>query len=314
MLSVLLVPAAIGAVDSDWQEERRDVTFQQTGSGATATSRGDGDRIELDFDAATGAIDYVFTDTGDGTILRLEHRVAGLIEWQDLDGDGRYSLGDRTVHRTSLQDATHTVSSQESSDGHRVEARYTILGEAADGDPLDDPDVPTGTFTIAFDVLERTIQRDGATITPTEVPIVLSTQDFPFREDGTELAFEVRLRSDTALDRTGGDQPVATTRQNHTTFYSWSPEATIDGQTVAGRVTELVRSPLEPTGAGVYHAFARGDVAQHARMGTSREATVLPDMLPRLLPEGDAALFAAGALLMAGIVGVPAVQKMRRRR
>lgn len=226
-LVVLLAPLiaqaqapSFGARDKAWELETRELDLQSQTSGFTYTSVRNStlgtDTWRLQFDAASASFVLDVNATRpQAAEVQLKARLRSLIEFQDLDGDGRLGLGDPVVQQFLFADGGGWIETLSHPDGSREPvAHYWLRGARVD---INFHALANGTW--------------GPSGSPTAMPFEVRIQSFPYATDNqTNLALEWRVQ--TPVVPSG--HALATPNQPLRAYLAWTPP--VDS---AGNVSEF---------------------------------------------------------------------------
>lgn len=302
VIAATLVPGAVGPLlepelDPAWSREDRQVSASWTprtfALESTRDSEDAQDTIQVAFDRDDGVLRYTLdADRPDNVSLDYHLRVHGLIEFEDLDGDGRYGLGDPVLKTFPVAEMSPEPVRVESLDGGRKEATASYRL----------PDHVQSRFQVEVLMTPGRDVGAGALLDPTHVRLTLGVEDFPFEEDrATRLAADVRW--DARLDRI--DAGVADEQDRFLFRHRWDPAAIVAGTSIP--VNTTVQSYTAASGDQTIVAFSYGDPEdlEHTSMvGTDRFSSDLDDRIIRSIV-GEWHLYLIGLAAAGLLVGVP---------
>lgn len=244
--------------------------------------------IEIEFDArsATIRVEHENETRAESRETAIVVRLRQLVEYRDLDGDGRFTSADEAVQRHAVQDLP-VRTRQAAVPGTSVSVEYTL---AAGGVlALDFRAVPSHGAAVKFDV---------------------RIEGYPFLENGTRLALETITSSSVEIDLEDDDEGLSSSAQGGA-YYRWITQADVDGtaQTVAvsvvetkgGETAEHVVTFNYPAGRRILH---------DPEVGFEKALAAVRDVAERLV-RGDARLFAVGVALAATLVVATTLLKLR---
>lgn len=306
--------------DANWAREERTLEFTHDEDGffyqSHRVSNLGEDLIEGTFalDEATFTYRFVSTEPENETTLTADVQFARLVEYRDMNFDGRYGLGDRpvqTIRMPDVQGETMNVRGGVTDDVYRVDVVY----------PLNDSGIPVGgsealdqqTLTIEFVVAPTTHVEEGQTIQPTQAWFKVRVNNFDYQENDTRLAMVTGLTANRALDP--ADSQVRGVEGFHDVVYRWQASSSSGLLRDVHLVQDTAAGDAAAQTADVIFSYARGPQAGHsASVETVRyEAHMLPELLEPLLT-GDWRFYSVGILISLAAVAGPAYAKTRRSR
>lgn len=295
-LLILLLATSFGAGASserEWSTEPRSVTAWPDGGGfAVRSTRDSGvasDEIAADYDARSAALALTLRSVDpDEATVALTFALVAVTEFQDTDGDGRYTLGEPVVRRVEVPGTPATTALHPLPDGGWV-------ATSTHGLPPPPGTVPTGAATPRLEVsLEARHAPDGGR-EPTRFDVDVRLLD-GWARNGTHLAIETTLRSADAPDDLHADS--ARLREgSHALALAWQ-----DGR---GSVVE------DDDGRSV--TFVRAQPAGHVvGFPSALSASWAPANLEAVGdPGGSAPLYIGAAVLAAAAFILPAWRRLR---
>lgn len=323
---LLLFPAAAQSTAAEDEEpafrlEHRDVALAVRADGfrfqSERASELADDTITADFDLQTAALTYTYRAESPRQDT-LAHRVTftAVTEYRDADGDGRYSLPDTAVQRFDIASVGGgTVERPLLGDADQAVVTYPLPASSGDGGgtvPVGEQEqLPAdGRLELRVLMVERPTQTSGRSVSPTEADIQIRITDFPYRQEDTRLALEVRVMSAPhGIDLQEDPARYASIAPPFQTYTTWDPEATADGQATPAAATHLAHGEDE---ALMVFDYGRGDDTTH-HMQTGTLATQgAAEEVARLLAKGDWRIYLAGLLGTLLVAGVPAAYRLRQ--
>jgi hypothetical protein len=188
-----------------------------------------------------------------------------LVEFLDGNGDGLPQPGEE-VQSIDLKAKTFTtptitpMTSQDGEKGYRLETH--LVNEAY-------------TLQVTADVFPKYAKVDNALVKPTESKVTMAIKGFPYTGPNTQLALVAKMSSEKSIEERSGttEKEVYIKSANATGFFSWAPEAKVDG--VAKPVKSSVTNTLN--GKIITIAYPRGaEIAHDPKLGVSVAATTVP--------------------------------------
>ncbi len=217
------------------------------------------------FNTVHGIVIYVAfsqeNDVGSNESEAAPHlRIAyvSLTEFKDNNGNGGLDANDTIVQTVSLQNLTYTqpswkmITSQDGKPGYELASNAT----ARDG----------VFFGVVADIYQQYARVGNTLIPPTSTKITTTIQRFPFKQSGTKLALSVRATSAFRLEdeTANSEQSIGVRSATAQGFYSWTPNAMVEGQSVpVASTTEKVQHKWlinlsYPQGQTIVHAHCSG--------------------------------------------------------
>ncbi len=215
-------------------------------------------------------------------VFELELR--RILEYRDEDGSGSYDPGEPTVREVSLSQPEFPFAAISASgvNGSDIALPYdrNISWEAGNitqgalfaGDPLLDElfnfriavgiGSPLNLTLDSFLFLQPTAYK-GIPLTPSQLKLDINLGGISYIESDTSLALELMLRSTQhrfLANATGSSETVYTSSAAAEAFFTWSVNATVDGQT--GRVGSTLLATND-SAITLYLAYPRGELITH---------------------------------------------------
>jgi hypothetical protein len=308
-LTGALVPANPPAVAA-WSDPPRHIQATATGPNLEVTS----ERVATTPDLPADVLRVrIAADAG-----RLSHRLenaAGLggigpwlnITWgavtqfDDLDADGRYSIGDPVLKRfvlTEVSRSTWTI--ERSSDGSIIATVNYFLVEAR------------STVAVSLHLNAHPTLHSEETVPPTEAVVRVAITNFPVQEGATRprLALETRIAGQPMLPAGAVLQRTDSIVQ----FVTWADAALVGGIAVSpGTTVEAYGPPAEnqavvvfsyPMNSSVSHALGAGVIKEAPR---NIGAAIQEDVL------GNWPLYVSGLAFAGMLIAVPMYRARLRR-
>lgn len=305
-LSLLLLPLLAQAQspsfaaerETAWENESRHLQLQSQTSGFTYTSSRNStlgsDVWRLSFDAATATLRYSVNATAPRPQDSQLHIVfRRLIEFQDLDGDGRFSLGDPVVQQLLFSEGGGWIETVQDRNGERTPvAHYWMRGARVD---------------LTFQAVANGTTDAGAT--PTLVPAAVRIQSFPFQSDNlTHVALELRVLSPVSPAGSAVASPTPQTRS----FLSWTGPRDATGNAT-------------PFGVSLHQYLGQPNPQWVVTLSEPREnvesfdlylgvARLKPaETIPQIIREisGDWRFYVLGLMAAGLVIGWPLYQRLR---
>ena len=297
-----------------WSTEPRALAFGLDAAGfhfesERRTGIGD-DRIEGRFDAPTGSLrfDLAARQPDNGTVLRLDLEWRALLEFQDADGSGGYSIGDTVVQRIALFDREATVvATPLVTGGHAATVSYDLptpsdSAEAGPGSGLPiEPVAPPGALHLTFTLVPQPAVMEGREVLPAAVAFKAVVERFPYAAADTLLGVEVLAAAPAGMPATLAGQDVRLQDNGFTVASSWLPGPVVTSLAdQPGRHAFIVSGPRsEPFESG--GAIAASHELRARQGASSFDAP------------GHAGAYVAGAAAAALLVAAPAIIVRARR-
>lgn len=290
---------SFAARDPSWGAEERDLGFTYDFAGFTITSSRNStaaqDNWTLQFDARAALLRLTANGTRpDGaTGTALSVRLRSLVEFQDLDGDGRLGLGDPVLQQLLFAEGSSGwIETVRRADGSlEPVAHYWLKGARVDVQFH-----PTRNGTI------------GSGGSPVATPFDVAVSSFPYLSDNrTYLALELRVESPVAVvgDALGTmDGPLRS-------FLAWSaPRA--DGNATALGVT-MQRYLGQPAPQWLLTVSQPRDTVAPLSLVLGVARVPPSDTIPEILRQisGDWRFYMLGLLVAGLVVGWPIYRRMQ---
>lgn len=314
LLLVPLAPAAGAEGDTAWAREGRQLEVDSSDLGFSFTSKRASalgqDTMTGVFDTPTATLALALrTEEPEAASVRLDATWQRVVEFRDLDGDGRYGLADETVQELDLVDLeSRTTTSTLLAGGHVATAQYHLPHNESGSSPVvGGLPVQGGTLRLSFGLRPYATDVRGLVLDATAIGLGLEVDRFPFLVDDSRLAVVVALASDAPQGVVGPTSLVAQAGN-----LSWSA-AWRDRAAANGAETGIGWSSLssDSTHAAAVLSLPRGDTVSHdGSMAASRESFDFPEDLA-LSPPGDWRFYAAGLAAVALVMGIPSWRRLR---
>ncbi|MEE9592479.1 MAG: hypothetical protein V3W28_02735, partial [Thermoplasmata archaeon] len=232
--------------DESEDEEEREVRVEIDDENLEVTIRLESktpereDEVKVHFQADEGQMKVSF-ERDAAAIEEVEMRVTfhRVLEFQDVDGDGAFDpLDDEIVQQFFIENlnvvnlATDPFE-MDGKAGHQVTVDYAF------------PGTQNGRFGLVFWVFGQFAFVNGVPVGPSEAKIDIHIEDFPFLEDESAVAVDLRIKTEFEVEteRITFEEIVAR-GEEFAAFFRWSSEATVDGETQPVTAT-VVRERME---------------------------------------------------------------------
>lgn len=320
ILLLLLAPLA-GAAQDDaaWSLETRSLDVQSNPAGFTFTSVRDSalatDTLSGAFDADSVTLTAGLRATQPSpAAVRMDLTWRSLVEYRDVDGDGRYGLSDEAVQSVAVASLPHDASVTPLLGGGSS-ATITYHFPANDSSPGPVPvggGLPgaQGALVLTFTILPSPGTAGAASLRPTDIGMGAAVRDFPWKADETALALLVEVRGDAPrLDAGPGN--LTAPADGDSWVAQWSTQAARDGNAAAAGWSALAQPPNQATAV---LSLPRGQsVSQDGVLSAHHAMTATIVAIPRL-PAGSPLAYAAGAAIALVALGIPSLGRLRRPR
>ncbi len=310
----LSTASAGGQGDAAWRQEERDLAFTlDPGGFHFASDRhsdlGD-DRLVGSFEATPAVLSYALaaTSPGNATALNVALTWQALVEFRDVDGDGRFGLADDAVQTIAVPGLPATVTATPNLPGrHSVLITYALPLNTSKGPlPTGQPPGPQGTMRLGFTVVAAPSGVGDAAQGPLDVAFQVEVSEFPYESSGTLLALVAQASSREFQSRPLG---VTTASDGLSTDVSWAKVGRADGSTFDTALSTLVQEPGKATMSIVFPS-AR-DVEQAGVVTAQRQQSAVPQVVQALI-EGEWPWYLAGVGAVAVLFGGPSLWRLRR--
>jgi hypothetical protein len=189
--------------------------------------------------------------------IEAEVEFREIIEFVDSNGDGAYDSGDEEVSSFDLRDNVDydelDYSTATTADG---ETEHIVVAQTSNG-----------IFKVVLHAVGDFAVIESGVISPSEVKLDLIIENYPYEEDGTQLALmakleteaEVELHDDDEDEEDDDEDELKLSAPEAEAFFSWANNATVDG------VVTPVETTIEPdeNGKKLYFAYTRGTSINH---------------------------------------------------
>lgn len=258
-------------LDTAWAHLLRTVEVtevDQGGFAATSRAADGGDLLRVSYDAVAGHLRVAYEPTQTNlTPMQLDLDLHALVEFEDLDGDGRLSLGDPLVQQVRLEGLRYMEFDARRADGfHNITYRYPL------------PPAYTGNLIVSFLLPENA--SAVANRSTAAVHVEHRLRGFAFQGSDSLVALHTRLTSDLGVRVTSGAVESATSHQAG--LYAWE-QSVADGN--GTQDLGVTAQPYGPGGGEALVVFAYGhgaDVRHGLSLGVER--ILPPAPLPAAAP------------------------------
>ncbi|UCF09149.1 MAG: hypothetical protein JSW28_05590, partial [Thermoplasmata archaeon] len=230
-----------------------------------------------------------------------------IIEFEDNNDNGIYDSGDEEVSVYDLREVDYReieYSTRVTQDG---ETEHILTSQTTDS-----------VFKVVVHAVGNFAIIESGAISPSEIKIDLIIQNYPYKEEDTQLALETKLESEEEMEEEHGgsgddseeERKVLITAADAEAYFSWAETAEVDG------VETPVKTSTETEEDGdlrIYFAYERGTLINHdPKLGVPflTLSSVSPDS------DDDSSMRVAAylaALLVGGMAIVGAVYYRRKK-
>ncbi|HEX9816237.1 MAG TPA: hypothetical protein VGB18_04595 [Candidatus Thermoplasmatota archaeon] len=287
-------------------KDRRVVDFDLAPTSFRFTSRSEDttNTMRGSFDLGTARF-HVQAETIDATTpIRLTLEYASVVEFRDMDGDGRLGLGDDVVRELALPGAAGATL-------HSVPRMHAGSYETVARYPLNASALLSGVAELRFIVLSEPATFAGEPHWPSRVFVEASVDNFPSARNDTRLAVKVRQTGGANL--TAASDEIVSEGPGGRLSYRWSRCVGRDGAMLpVGPVVVEYPSGATPRTATVF-ALPYGDRIEHASSIGLSPGAVGPERfdMTSLLPSGNGLVFGTSAVAASALVLVSAWRRIR---
>ena len=315
VLAALLVAPLVAADESDWGEDERGlelITEQDRFELRSDRVAGDvHDEIRLELDGSNVRFDFELRESP-GAVeaeagLRLE--LERLIEFRDANGDGAFQSSDdvRAEYDAGDLPLVSLASGPTSSggvDGIEVTATYNVTGK------------PGSTLAFRATAFGNVTTFQGLPQRPVDVKLDLVLTDFPYEENDTLPAIELKVAAEAPRGPNVTARDVSFTSGNLTGAFAWKDVADVDCverpvHTTAVRLPDEVEGGEVEAVLSLTFAYARGASIVHDPTFGFDLAGVGTVVIVSAL--GHWGFYALGAVLAAIVFGSLAVARRGRK-
>lgn len=217
-----------------------------------------------------------------------------IIEYQDLNTNGRYDKNDLTVSSVSLSDLDFTDISYSNTTTPEGSVMYTI--ETHSSDKL---------FALIIYVVSNETSLNNNFLTPQEIKFDFIISEYPFTNQTTQLALVTRMTTRHQYmiqEKTSNGNQVSpvnerelnVSSQDHSGFYSWVKMVNVDNDTYPVNVTIFSETAINSTSdeepvsqTEIIFSYPQGEKIVHdPKIGVN----LLGIVLPPIFPDGELSL------------------------
>ncbi len=294
--------------DSAWAARERQLEVTPKDRGFTASSRSDrdGDVIVSSYAPERAELALSYDGAGASSSDRRAIRVDldAILEFRDENGNGRYDVSEPVASRWSIRDLESTVNITPSEAGTTVRVSHAIPGN--------------GSLSLIFHLVEVESRSLETLVLPSETKYDIVIDRYPFVQNDTLLALGTSVNAPAALAPAirDGMPSIVTREAGRAAFYSWVPEADVDGTLTD--VAWSVHTSVGASGTGsaetdgnaiVYFTYARGVTIVHdPSVGVMN---VVVEAIESVL--GNPIAYAAGLAFGVAIVAIVGAGRVRGR-
>jgi hypothetical protein len=308
----LLVPALVaGEEDAAWEQDERRLTFQPTPDGFRFESVRDNDMGNDVLVGSYSTLNRRYTvsyldNAANMTPLRLTIDFEALVEYQDLDADESYGLGDRIVQRQRVADLGAPNTKVESLPNGASRATYTYSLATPNSDDAD------ADLIIVFTLAPGPQTIDGDIVPPTRPHVEIRVDHFPYENVTSRVAFETRLIGSAALQEESNAFYVSSNERR--LVYEWPDQSQVDGDERPVRVTLLGTSGQSGgANAVVLHSYERGEeLSYQPIIGAERETPATQNVFVEFFTHGDWRLYGIGVVAAFALIGATVWRRIDR--
>ncbi len=314
--ATLLLPIVLSQDDTrSWEQDERRLSFQQTPDGFRYESTRDtdlgNDVVEGSFSTLNRRYSMSYLDrlSANMTPLRLDVAFEGLLEYQDIDGDDAYSLGDRIIQRQRLVDLPAPTQKVDPLLNGGQRATYTYALSVLD------PESQDATLQVAFSIFPRAETIGDQLVPPTRAHTDVNVEYFPFQNETSRLALETRVFANGALEEAPNAFYVSGSQRR--LVYEWPGQSTVDGDAKPVHVTLLgtggQRTNPAATPTVVLHSYERGDqLSYQPVIGPEREEPEQQNVIAEFFARGDWRLYGIGIVAAFALIGATMWRRIER--
>lgn len=276
------------------------------------------DEVKVQYGADVARLKVSFETLGplrEEVEMRIEFR--DLVEFEDTDGDGAFSLLEDEILRWLRVETLGIVRPPENSTvstdsiiGQQINVNYGFPGSA------------TGTFELIFRVFGLPTQVDGLFLGPTETKIDIRFTDFPFASDTSQLALglDVKTNFELEMDPSLLFDQINATGEDFAAFFRWMPDAVLVDEIASAAKVTVIREAKEvdlladvgelESELRLFLAYPRGAVIVHDPIVGIAAVDLIPEIL---VPGPSLATYAIGlATAIFLVLGMWALYRRRR--
>lgn len=233
---VLLFLLSIGFMATAQEKDKREVKVDLSQSKGVIESEskvaGKEDELKIEFDNGSHNFNFEYESEDSGSELEAKIKVEllDLIEWRDVNGNGRYNpdVSQELVQKIGLGDLSPRSLNHEAIEVEGVQG-IKLVGVSAD--PAKYPDL---TMTLTVHMFGQFLKLADTALEPTSMKFGIEIKGFPFQRDDTSLALysKVVMKAEDEADKIGGEgeEAIGARVGKYVSFFSWGTTVTVDGQ------------------------------------------------------------------------------------
>ena len=276
VLASLLLVLGVGVAAGD-EDDEREVQVDVSSSKAVVKSESKApdrkDELVLEFDNGEHLflLKYESEDGDEELEAEVKVELEGLLEWRDLNGNGRLDPdAGEVVQRVSLDDLDP---SSVTFDPVEVEGVQGVKVVGASSAPDKHGDL---ALTLTLHAFGQFLEVGGTSLEPTSMKFDIHIEGFPYQEEDSALALSATVEMKAEAEAEGveedGGEAIAARIGKYVSFFSWGAGVSVDGQ--PGTVGQTVvkreeKSELEGDGqesklkSELYLLYPRGESILH---------------------------------------------------
>lgn len=274
MAFVLLFLLTIGSVATAQEKDERELKVDLSQSKAVIESKSKvvdrEDELKIEFDNGSHNFYFEYASESTGSELEVEIKVElfDLIEWRDVNGNGRYDpdVSEELVQKIGLGELSPQSLNYEAIEVEGVQG-VKLVGISADPDKY-----PELTMTLTLYMFGEFLKFADTSLEPTSMKFDIEIKGFPFQGDDTSLALyaKVVMKAEDEAEDIGeeGEEAIGARVGKYISFFSWDTTVTVDGQ--QSTVDQNVRKHEQKTELGeaelvseLYLLYPRGNTILH---------------------------------------------------
>lgn len=217
-------------------EARRRVEVSRSDSGVVFELEKEDDaseeKVKIEFNAGSNELKLEFeredeAAAGNDTVeseVTFEYKVElmRLVEYDDADGDLVLSDGDDVASEVDFDDVDWSVGDVEDVSADGVDGKKVTVTADLGGN---------GTFEMVFYAFGDFARVNATSLRPTDVKIDFVVDAYPWQDDGTRLALDlkVEVKSEHEVESEDGGTSVNATAEDVSGYFAWAPTADVDG-------------------------------------------------------------------------------------
>lgn len=273
LAAALLLILGTGAIATAQEKEKRDVKVEVTQSKEVIESEseiaGNEDELKIEFDNGSHNFNFEYESEDSGSDLEAKIKVElfDLIEWRDVNGNGRYdpNISEEAIQKIGLGDLT---SSSVTTDSIAVGGINGVRVVGASAAPAKYSDL---TMTLTLQMFGESLQFAGAPLEPTSMKFDIGIKGFPYQGNDTALALFAKVVMVAEDDAEVGEKDqlgIASRIGKYVSFFSWGSKVSVDGQEGTVGQTLLKEEKKSEVGktelmSELYLLYPRGNIILH---------------------------------------------------